>query len=357
MSGRVASIFAGLFVVLGACGATALPPGARTTVTTSATLGAPSSLPSSVVRELATAIRRVKPTASRVVPPTQTTTPSPPPMPSAGAGPVNRVALKFNAARAYEDVRAQMQWVPRDTGTPGWKQTGDYIVAQLRSAGWQVREQRFTYRGQEVRNITGARGQGPTIILGAHYDARRFADYDPDPQKRQQPVPAANDGASGVAVLLELARALRAEDLKHEVQLAFFDAEDNGEIDGWEWGVGSRYMAEHLAKPPAAVVVLDMIGDADLRIPYEMNSTPGLRESIWKVASALGFAQFVAEPGYSMIDDHTAFLEQGYPAVDVIDFDYPPWHTTADTLDKVSSASLEAIGMTVEAWLRGGATQ
>src|SRR5919205_836684 len=197
-------------------------------------------------------------------------------------------AASFDGKRAFEDLRAQMRWVPRDTGTEGWKQTGDYIIAQLRAAGWPVEEQHFTVKGIVARNIIARRGQGPSIIIGAHYDSRRRADHDPDPAKRQQPVPAANDGGSGVAVLLELARVLHPELLNHEISLAFFDAEDDGDLDGWNWGEGSRYMAEHLTVRPVAVVVLDMIGDADLRIPYEQNSTPSLRESIWSTAAALG---------------------------------------------------------------------
>jgi len=265
---------------------------------------------------------------------------------------VPAVDLRFSGARAMEHVAAQMEHVPRHTGTPGWQATGDYIIAQLQAAGWEVEEQRFPYKDVEVRNIIGKRGTGPLLILGAHYDTRKYADSDPDPARRSDPVPGANDGASGVAVLLELARHIDTEQLGREVWLAFFDAEDNGDIEGWDWIVGSTYMAEHLPREPEAMILVDMIGDADLQIYYEATSTPALRESIWQMANELGYDQFVPEVKYSILDDHTPFLQRGIPAVDLIDFDYPPWHTVEDTIDKVSAESLEAVGRTLERWLQ-----
>lgn len=264
--------------------------------------------------------------------------------------------LTFDGARALAHVEAQMQWIPRHTGTPGWQQTGDYIIAEAQAAGWTTEEQRFDYQGVSARNIIAKRGSGPVLIIGAHYDSRKFADQDPDLAKRTQPVPAANDGASGVAVLLELARHIDTERLGRTVWLTFFDAEDNGDIEGWDWIVGSSHMARNLPVRPEAMVLLDMIGDADLQVYYEHNSTPWLRESIWQSAAELGYAQFIPTPKHAMLDDHTPFLEQGIPAVDLIDFDYPHWHTVGDTTDKVSAASLEAIGRTVERWLDTRAT-
>lgn len=273
--------------------------------------------------------------------------------------PVERTVVptqaQFSGARAFEHAAAQMQWVPRDTGSDGWVKCGDYIAAQFAALGWVVENQRFEYKGIQCRNIIAKRGTGPGIILGAHYDARRRADRDPDPAKQNQAVPAANDGASGVAVLLELARVLKPEDLGHEIWLAAFDAEDNGELDNWEWVVGSTEMAQNLTIVPEAVIVLDMIGDADQQIYYDQTSDVDLRTAVWNVANELGYSSFIAEPKYAMLDDHTPFLRRGYRAIDIIDFDYPYWHTTQDTLDKISPASLEAVGKTVEEWLlRGG---
>ncbi len=186
-------------------------------------------------------------------------------------------------------------------------------------------------------------------MLGAHYDTRFFADHDPDESKRKQPVPGANDGASGVAVLLELARTLPPE--IDSTWLVFFDAEDNGRIEGWDWILGSRAFAEEMDFTPNAVVIVDMIGDADLNIYFEKNSNEQIRAEIWKKANELGYPQFINEEKYSILDDHTPFLEMGIPAVDVIDFDYPYWHTTEDTLDKVSAESLEAVGNTLWHWV------
>lgn len=284
-------------------------------------------------------------------PPAPTAIPATPPAAPTASG----TPLGFRGDRAMQHAAAQMQWVPRDTGTPGWQKCGDYIAEQLKAQGWQVEEQGFPYRGVQCRNIIGKRGSGPRIIVGAHYDARRYADAEPEPSKRSLPVPAANDGASGVAVLLELARVARPEDFGREVWLAAFDAEDNGEIDGWQWTVGSAYLAQSLSVAPQAVVVLDMIGDADQQIFYEGNSDQPIRQAIWGIAAELGYASFVPQVRHSMLDDHTPFLQRGYRAVDLIDFDYPFWHTAGDTLDKISAASLEAVGRTIEQWLlRGG---
>ena len=129
------------------------------------------------------------------------------------------------------------------------------------------------------------------------YDSRMVADQDPDPAKRSEPVPGANDGASGVAVLLELARIL-PEDFPGTVWLVFFDAEDNGNIPGWDWILGSTAFVDGLQGKPDAAVIIDMIGDADLRIPYERNSDPPLMGEIWNAAAAQGYEEiFVSEPG------------------------------------------------------------
>lgn len=208
--------------------------------------------------------------------------------------------------------------------------------------------QEFTYRDTPVRNIIGRLGQGPVVIVGAHYDTRRSADM----EDASVPVMGANDGASGVAVLLELARTLDQNKLQNEVWLTFFDAEDNGRLDGWEWCVGSNYMAENLKITPEAVVVVDMIGDADQDLYYERNSNPVLLAQLWDIAATLNYTDtFFAEYKHSIYDDHRPFIERGIPAVDIIDFDYDYWHTTQDTPDKVSAESLERVGRVVEVWL------
>ena len=264
--------------------------------------------------------------------------------------------ILFQGTKAFEFVQDQMRFGARPTGSIENRATGDYIIQRLREYGWDVTEQEFEYRDTPVRNIIGARGEGPTILLGAHYDTRKRADRDPvDPT---QPVPGANDGASGVAVLLELARVLNVEATGHHIQLAFFDAEDNGELDGWEWIVGSRYMASQLTENLKMMILVDMVGDADQQIGWETHSDPNLRDRIWKVAVELGYEAYInLETNYPLSsDDHFPFLERGIPAIDIIDFSYPYWHTTQDTIDKVSAESLERVGRTLQVWLERGAS-
>jgi Zn-dependent M28 family amino/carboxypeptidase len=177
-----------------------------------------------------------------------------------------------------------------------------------------------------------------------------LADQDKDQAARTQAVPGANDGASGVAVLLEIARVLPADE--QNVWLVFFDAEDQGDLPDWNWALGASAYADALTVTPQAVVLLDMIGDADLNLYREGSSTKSLKDEIWQTAADLGYsAQFIDKEKYTMIDDHTPFLTRGIPAVDLIDFDYPYWHTTHDTTDKVSPRSLEIVGKVLLAWL------
>ncbi len=261
----------------------------------------------------------------------------------------------FDGERAYQDAATQMSFGPRTPEGEGHAQTVRWLQDELQAAGWAVEIQTATHtNGYTIQNVVARRGSGtPWIILGAHYDTRIFADQDPVPENRTQPVPGANDGASGVAVLTEMARAL-PRDLTGTVWLVFFDAEDNGRIAGWDWLLGSQAFVASLEGQPDAMVLVDMIGDADLQIYREKNSDPALTDEIWGTAAALGYGeQFIPSPKYRMLDDHIPFLQAGIPAVDLIDFDYPYWHTTADTLDKISAQSLDAVGDTLLAWLLG----
>lgn len=261
-----------------------------------------------------------------------------------------RSNLAFDGRRAYAHVQAQCAFGPRLPGSPAAQAVATYIHNTLESLGWQVTYQDFTYRGVPLRNVIARRGNGakPAVLLGAHYDTRRLADRDlnnPDVA-----VLGANDGASGVAVLLELARVLGEP--RQRVILAFFDAEDQGELAGWEWAVGANYLATHLDEPVSAVIVVDMVGDADQQIYWEANSHQELRQRLWTIAAELGYsAHFIAQTKYRLLDDHIPFLRKGIPAVDIIDFDYPYWHTAGDTPDKVSPASLERVGRVLERYL------
>lgn len=271
--------------------------------------------------------------------------PKPPPTPTPLVG-------QFDGAVAYRHVLAQVNFGPRPTGSKASRQTGDYIIAHLKQMGWQVEIEEFTYKGVVGRNIIGKAGSGKVGLIGAHYDTRRQADNDPEPARRKEPVLGANDGGSGVAVLLELARSLDKSKLSNQVWLTFFDAEDNGRLDEWEFIVGSTYMAENLKIRPEFVIVVDMIGDVDQQIYKERNSTAGLQDRLFEIAARLGYrAFFIPEYKWAMLDDHTPFLRKGIPAVDLIDFDYPWYHTTQDTADKVAPASLERVGRVLKVFL------
>jgi hypothetical protein len=267
-----------------------------------------------------------------------------------------RAGESFDGLIAYAHVESQTALGPRPPGSPAVIATADLITDHLTAHGWEVEVQEFEYRGVLVRNIIGRSpahdASKPVIILGAHYDTRRSADQE-DPSVM---VLGANDGGSGVAVLLELARVLDPSSLRHRVWLAFFDAEDNGGLDGWEWCVGSLYMAANLEIEPEAVIVVDMVGDADQQLYYERNSDAQLQQELWQIADELGYSQsFVPEYRWAMYDDHIPFAQRGITAIDIIDFDYPYWHTTQDTLDKVSAESLERVGRVLEEYLENQA--
>lgn len=260
--------------------------------------------------------------------------------------------LEFDGERALQDVQHQVSLGPRIPGTTGHDQILEWMEGILTQNKWEVELQDYEIRGKSITNLVASRElQDHYILLGAHYDTRIFADSDPDPVLKEEPVPGANDGGSGVAVLLELARTL-PEQLPVPVQIVFFDAEDNGGIEDWDWILGSRAFVEHLDNPPSAVIIVDMVGYVNLKIYKEYNSNQELNEQIWEQARLLGFENvFLPEYKFTILDDHIPFLEAGIPAVDIIDLDYPYWHTTQDTVDKVSAESLQVVGDTLFAWI------
>ncbi len=206
-------------------------------------------------------------------------------------------SASFDSSRAYADVQTQVAFGPRIPGSAGHAQAEEWMRAELESAGWMVEVHESERMGHPIHNIIAKRNdEAPQIILGAHYDTRMIADNDPDPAKRSEPVPGANDGASGVAVLLELARSLPADTIP--TWLVFFDTEDNGRIEGWDWILGSRAFVEEIKVQPRAVVIVDMIGDADLNIYLEKNSNPNaIRAEIWSTAARLGYGRQIHQRG------------------------------------------------------------
>ena len=242
----------------------------------------------------------------------------------------------FSGTRALADVRKLVAIGPRVAGTPGAAKARDYITEQLKAAGLAVQEQAFdasTPRGSvHMINLLAvipgipppeAPSQVPVqrIIVAGHYDTKLFKEFT---------FVGANDGGSSAALLIELARALKPRTLPMDVELLFLDGEESvGEWQGSDHTYGSRYYVQAAKKAGAlktigALVLVDMIGDKDLRIMKEANSTPWLTESVWGAASRLGRREFVGETT-TVEDDHLEFLEEGVPAVDIIDLDYPAW--------------------------------
>lgn len=274
----------------------------------------------------------------------------------AGCSSANDGSLKL-----MELVEQQMALGPRTPGSDAHARFISETVSKLGSAGWTVRSEAEKYHGKTVQNIEATRGPEDAkrwIVVGAHFDSRISADQERSADDRKKAVPAANDGASGAAVLLGLAQTLpELQDTR--VTLAFFDAEDQGNLMGWpDWCLGSALLAEQygkLERKPDAVIVIDMIGDKDLNIYRERNSDKDLTDALFAIASDLGYSkQFINTEKYTMYDDHIPFIQQGIPAVDLIDFDYLWWHTLGDTADKLSEESLQAVYRVLYNYLTGG---
>lgn len=268
-----------------------------------------------------------------------------PPSPAQTEAPV------FDGQQAFTYAQTLMEFGPRTPQSSGMEQTRAYIRSELESFGWQVQMQSFTYRGVPLQNIVAYQDPDKaSVLIGAHYDTRLISDQEEDPAKQALPVPGANDGTSGTAVLLEMARALQGQ--ANGVWLVFFDGEDQGRIDDWEWSVGAQYYADHLSVTPENVIVIDMIGDADLNVYRETQSDPVLCDAIWNGAAQVGLQDnFIDQDKYTMLDDHLPFIELGIPTCLLIDFDYPYWHTQQDTLEHISAESLQAVGNVLLQWL------
>lgn len=258
----------------------------------------------------------------------------------------------FSGEAAYQHVQAQLEFGARIPGSPASQETAQYIQTTLKQNSWRVETQDFSFMDVPLSNITGKKGDGEKIILvGTHYDTRAVADQDSDNNLHSEPVPGANDGASGSAVLLELSRVLEPPP-GTQVWLVFFDGEDQGHLNDWGWSVGADYFVHQLTEKPAKAVIVDMIGDEDLNIYREKNSTATLVDELWNIATDLGYQSYlIPEFKYAMIDDHLAFVNQGIDTALLIDFDYPYWHTTHDTIEHVSPASLQIIGDVLVNWI------
>jgi len=258
----------------------------------------------------------------------------------------------FSGVDAFEYLVDQCNYGPRPPGSDNLSLCRAMIVDTFESFGWNVTLQNFIYKEVECANIIvrwNSQNNSP-IIFGAHYDTRPPGTSDPGSGL------GANDGASGVAVLLELAHILPSEK-RAFVEIVLFDAEDSGGISGWDWIQGSTYYVSQLSTERRnsinAMILLDMVGDIDIELPRERSSTTSLQNSIWSIAEHLGYNDtFIDAYRGPILDDHRPFLDAGIPALDLIQVPFPSyWHTLGDTPDKCSAESLDIVGDVLEVFL------
>ncbi len=263
----------------------------------------------------------------------------------------------FDGDSAFNYLLEQCEFGPRPPGSQNLSNCRQFICDELVSLGWTVLLQNFTYHNTECSNIVArwTNSSESPLLLGTHYDTRPNATED-SLINQSKAIIGANDGASGTAVLLELARIL-SESVRPLVELVFFDAEDSGELNGWEWIRGSTHYVSELSVERKmsihAMILVDMVGDADLQIPKESSSTNSLQNDIWDIAKSLDYSEtFLDTTSYSILDDHRPFLDAGIPALDLIQIPFPwYWHTLEDTPDKCSNASLQIVGEVLETFI------
>ena len=277
----------------------------------------------------------------------------------------------FSGDRAYQRVVEQVGFGPRVPGTEGHAVALDWIASELAARAGQVTLQRFdavTTTGDTLRLTNVLARFNPEVerrlLLLTHWDTRPQSDQASNEADRSIPVPGANDGASGTAVLLELATLFQAQPPEVGVDLLFVDGEDYGPT-GEDMFFGSRHFAEELPEEdyPVYAVLLDMVGDIDPSFPIEgwsAEAARGLAMRVWEVARDLGYEdEFPTRVGPRVTDDHLPLLQKGIRAIDIIDFDYGPnhsfWHTPDDDVQNVSAATLGMVGEVVAEWVyRGG---
>ncbi len=277
----------------------------------------------------------------------------------------------FDADSAYAFIERQLSFGYRIPNTPEHKATAAYLVSELHRFGGDVmvQEARVTaYDGTilDARNIIASFSpeKKDRILLFAHWDSRPYADNDPDEKNHRKPIMGANDGASGVAVLLEIARQMQILSPRIGVDIILFDAEDYGrpyfaygpEIDD-SWALGSQYWARRPHNPAYRArygILLDMVGGKNSRFPREgvsMQQAPGVVDKVWKAARELGYGDyFIDERGGYVNDDHV-YVGRRVPSIDIIAYDnesfVPQWHTLDDTIEHIDRSTLKAVGQTV----------
>jgi glutaminyl-peptide cyclotransferase len=254
---------------------------------------------------------------------------------------------RFDSNRAWEHLRRLVTLGPRPAGSAAIENSRKYIKDQLAAAGVTVAEQAWddqtplgaVHLVNLLATIPGARND--RIVIAGHYDTKRFREF---------PFVGANDGGSSAAFLLEIARVLKARKNALTVELLFLDGEEAVvEWQGNDHTYGSRHYVETAKRNGSlaslkAMVLVDMIGDRDLRIKRDLNSTGWLTNIIWDTARQQKLAAYFPAESTQVEDDHLPFMQAGVPSVDIIDLEYAPWHTAGDNLDAVSAHSLQVVG-------------
>lgn len=269
-----------------------------------------------------------------------------------GADAQNRSATAprtgFDSNRAWTDLERQVAFGPRPSGSAPLAACRQYIEAQLKAAGITFREQPFdamTPAGSiHMINVVGTiPGRRPErIALATHYDTKRFAEFT---------FVGASDAASSTAAVLELARVLKNRQTEFTIELLFLDGEEavNTEWRDPDNTYGSKYYVRAAQQAGTlgglkALVLLDMVGDRDLDVRADSNSARWLNSIVWSSAARLGYTSAFLPEDFAVEDDHLPFVQAGVPSVDIIDLDYPQWHTAQDDLDHVSARSLQIVG-------------
>lgn len=265
----------------------------------------------------------------------------------------------FSGVTALQHIAQQVSFGPRMIGHPAKQQTLDYIKTLVQPEADKFVVQAFQRHNLKGNNIWASfypatpepstMGRQNRIMLGAHWDTRPVADKDSDKEYAKLPVIGANDGASGVAVLLEIARLLNITPPPVTVDLVFFDLEDMGDIDGLPFSIGaSAFVEKNRFYRPQRGVIVDMVCDKDLVIPREGFSRDGarqLQDSIWRIAEKQQAAVFVDREGMYIYDDHVPFLKAGLEVVDLIHSPFPEsWHSSNDRIERCSDKSLQQVG-------------
>ena len=265
----------------------------------------------------------------------------------------------FDGQLAMEHIAQQVSFGPRTADYAGKQKTLTYIQQLLEPEADQVLVQSFKSYGLAGNNLWASyygtdskQTNHRRIMLAAHWDTRPIAEHDSVPAKRAEPVIGANDGASGVAVLLEIARLLSEKRAPATIDLVFFDLEDMGNIDNLPFSIGAtEFVRKNPFYRPNAGVVVDMVCDRELEIPLERFSRDGakdLQDQIWRIARSQGATAFKDRKGTYIEDDHLPFLRAGLDVVNLIHWPFPKsWHTSGDTIDQCSADSLQQVGRVI----------